>query len=68
LQTAQKSCRFNSTNFVTAEQKIENYFPPLNVPTLDWVRDPFVLQALDSEEVSVAEEDVLTEIRNDRRM
>jgi hypothetical protein len=44
------------------------YFPSLYVFSLDWVRDPFVLRALDSAELTVAEDDVLTEIRNDRRL
>jgi hypothetical protein len=35
---------------------------------LDWVRDRFVLNAFESAEFSVAEEDELTEIRNDRRL
>jgi hypothetical protein len=46
----------------------EKYFPSLDVSSLDWVRDPFVLSALESAELTVAEEDGLTDIRNDRRL
>jgi hypothetical protein len=49
-------------------KNIEKYFPSLDVSSLDWARDPFALRALDSAELTVAEEDVLTEIRNDRRL
>jgi hypothetical protein len=42
------------------------YFPSLDVSSLDW--DPFVLNAFESAELNVAEEDELTEKRDDRRM
>jgi hypothetical protein len=35
---------------------------------LDWVRNPFALSAFESEELTLAEQDELTEIRNERRL
>jgi hypothetical protein len=49
-------------------KNIENYFPSLNVPSLDWLRVPFVLSVFESAELAVAEEETLMEIRNDKRL
>jgi hypothetical protein len=46
----------------------EKYLPSPYIYSMDWVRDPFVLRAFESAELTVAEEDELTEIRNDRRL
>jgi hypothetical protein len=36
--------------------------------SLDWVRDPFVLNAFEPAEFTVAKEDELAEIRNNRKL
>jgi hypothetical protein len=43
-------------------------FPSLDVSSLNWVRDPFKLSAIESAELTVTEEDELKEIRNYRRL
>jgi hypothetical protein len=45
----------------------EKYFLSLDVSFLGWVREPFVISAFESAELTVAE-DELTEIRNNRRL
>jgi hypothetical protein len=47
---------------------IEKYFLSLDVSSLDCVKKPFVLTAIKSAELTVAEEDKLMEIRNDTRL
>jgi hypothetical protein len=42
------------------------YFPSLNASSLDW--DPLVLNAFESAELNVAEENELTKIRDDRKL
>jgi hypothetical protein len=49
-------------------KNIDEYFPSLDVSSSDWVRDPFVLNAFESAELTVVEEDDLMGIRNNRRM
>lgn len=48
------------------ETNIEKYFPSLDISSLDWVRNPFVLNACQLTNLNITEEDELTEIRNDR--
>jgi hypothetical protein len=45
-----------------------NGFSSLEIPSLDRVRDPFVLSVFESAELTAAEADELMEIRNDRRL
>jgi hypothetical protein len=68
-----KSCRLdkNLVNLILQSLSLlnkntEKYLLPLDVSSLDWVRDPFVLSAFKSAELTVAEEDTLMDIRNDR--
>jgi hypothetical protein len=49
-------------------KNIEKYFPLLEGSSLGWARDPFVLNAFEPAELTVAEEDELNEIRNDKRL
>jgi hypothetical protein len=50
-------------------KEIEKYSPSLDVlVSLDWVRDSFVLSVFESAELTVAEEDELMEVRNNRRL
>jgi hypothetical protein len=44
------------------------FFPSLDVCSLDRVRDPFVLSAFESAELTVGEEDELTHIRIDIKL
>jgi hypothetical protein len=46
----------------------EKYFPSLDVSSLFWARDPFVISVFESAKLTLAEEDELKEIRNDRRI
>jgi hypothetical protein len=48
-------------------KNIEKDFALLDMSFLDWMREPFVLSAFESAELTVAEEDEVTEI-NDRRL
>jgi hypothetical protein len=52
-------------NFSLLSKIIEKYFPSLNASSLDWERDPFVISAFESAELTAAEDDELTEVRND---
>jgi hypothetical protein len=68
-----KSCRLdkNIVNLILQSLSLlskntEKYFPSFEVSSLDWVRVPFVLSVLKSAELTVAEDDELTEITNDR--
>jgi hypothetical protein len=54
-------------NLLLLSKNIRNYFLSLDVSSLDWVRDLFVLSAFESAELAVAE-DELTEIRNDGKL
>ena len=47
-------------------KNVEKYFPSLDVSSLDWVRDPFTINACGTAKFTVSEEDELTDIRNDR--
>jgi hypothetical protein len=67
-----KSCRLDKNlialilqNLSLLSKNTEKYLPSLDVSTLGWVRDASVLSAF---ELAAAEEDELTEIRNDRRL
>jgi hypothetical protein len=44
-------------NLLLLSNNIENYFPSLDVSSLYWMRDPFVLSAFELAEYTVAEED-----------
>ncbi|XP_063785805.1 zinc finger BED domain-containing protein 5-like [Pseudophryne corroboree] len=68
-----KSCRLDKNlvnlilqSLLLLSNNIDKYFPSLDISSLDWVRDPFVPSAYASAALSVAEEDELAEIRNDR--
>jgi hypothetical protein len=70
-----KSCRLDKDlvalilqSLSLPSKNIEKYIPSLDVSSLDRVRDPFVLNAFETAELTVAEEDELTEIRDDRRL
>jgi hypothetical protein len=55
-------------NLSLMSKNCEKYFPSFDVSSLDWVRDLFVLSTFESAELTVAEEDEPTEIRNDMRL
>jgi hypothetical protein len=49
-------------------KNIEKYYTSLDVSSSDWVRDPFVLSAFESAQLTVAEEYEVTEVRKSRRL
>jgi hypothetical protein len=55
-------------NLSLLRKNTTKYFPPLDVPALDWVKDLLVLRAFESAELAVAEGDELRDTRNDRRL
>jgi hypothetical protein len=70
-----KSCRLDESLVDLILQSLSllsknngKHFQSLYVSSLDWVRDPFVFNAFKSAVLTVAEEDGLMEIRNDRRL
>jgi hypothetical protein len=48
--------------------KILESISSLDISYLDWAKDPVVLSAFESAELTVAEEDELKELRNDRSL
>jgi hypothetical protein len=70
-----KSCRLNKNmvnlilqSLSLLSKNAEKYYPSLDVSSFDWVRDLLVLIAFELAELTVAEEDKLMEIRNERRL
>jgi hypothetical protein len=70
-----KICRQNKNlvdlilqNLSLLSKNIEKYFQSLDVSSLFWARDPFVISVFESAELTLAEEDELKEIRNDIRI
>ncbi|KAM4748802.1 zinc finger BED domain-containing protein 5-like [Rhinophrynus dorsalis] len=58
-----------SDHLATLEQKIERYFPNLNVVLYDWIRNPFSELANRSDgQFSLQEEEELIAIRHDRSL
>lgn len=47
------------------EKNIEKYFPNIAVETYDWVRNPFIRYTSNKLQLSLNEEEELTDIRND---
>jgi hypothetical protein len=68
LQTGQNLADLILQILSLLSKNIEKHLQSLDASFLDWVRDPFVLSAFKSAELTVAEEDELMEIRNDRRL
>jgi hypothetical protein len=68
-----KDCSMNSPLFELflksirqLEDNIKQYFPSLDVSSMDWVRDPFIECAYESAVLNNDEESELIDIRNDR--
>jgi hypothetical protein len=50
------------------QKKLEHYFPSLTVEQYDWIRNPFGGVSLDDSQLSLEEEEQLTEIISDRTL
>jgi hypothetical protein len=62
LQTGQKLVDLIQQSLPVLSKNFEKYFPSLDAACLDWVRDSFVLNSVESAEIFVAEVDELMEI------
>ena len=51
---------------ILLQNKINNYFPNLEIQDYDWIRNPFILT--DRRNLSLVEEEELAEIKNDRSL
>lgn len=50
------------------EKNIEKYFPNICVENYDWLRNPFIPDPSNKQQLSLREEEELTDIRNDRTL
>lgn len=50
------------------QKNIEKYFPNISVESYDWLRNPFIYDPSNSQQLSLSEEEELTDIRNDRTL
>ena len=53
-------------HLILLQNKINNYFPNLEIQDCDWIRNPFI--STDTRNLSLVEEEELTEIKNDRSL
>ena len=53
-------------HLILLQNKINNYFPDLEIQDYDWIRNPFI--STDTRNLSLVEEEELAEIKNDRNL
>ena len=51
---------------ILLQNKVNNYFPNLEIQNYDWIRNPFI--STDTRNLSLVEEEELAEIKNDRNL
>ncbi len=57
-----------SSHLEALQNRLNHYFPSLDIEKYDWIRNPFVETSADDNQFSLEEEEQLAEITNDRTL